>query len=113
MGLRHEKLQALFLREITDIIQFSLKDPHVGFVTISEVQVTNDLSYAKVFVSFLGQDTRSAAGLKALNRAKGFIRSELAKRVRVYKVPELTFVIDKSMENAQRINDIIDRINNK
>ena len=113
MGLRQEKLQALFLREITDIIQFSLKDPHVGFVTISDVEVTNDLSYAKVYVSFLGKEERNEAGLKALNRAKGFIRSELAKRVKVYKVPELTFVKDTAMENAQRIDDIIEHIHNK
>ena len=113
MGLRQEKLQALFLREITDIIQFSLKDPHLGFVTISDVQVTNDLSYDKVFVSFLGKDERNDAGLKTLNRARGFIRSELAKRVKVYKVPELTFVLDKSLENAKRIEDIINRVNQK
>lgn len=113
MGLRHEKIQSMFLREISDIIQFSLKDPNLGFVTISEVQVTNDLSYAKVFVSFLGKEERNAAGIKTLNRAKGFIRSELAKRVNLRKVPELTFVKDNTLENAKHIEDIIDRVNKK
>ena len=111
MGLRQEKIQSLFQREITDIVQFSIKDPKRGFVTISEVQVTNDLSYAKVYVSFLGKEERNEAGLKVLNNAKGYIRSELAKRVKVYKVPELKFVLDKSLENAKRIEDIIKKIN--
>ena len=75
MGLRQEKIQSLFQREITDIVQFSIKDPKLGFVTISEVQVTNDLSYAKVYVSFLGKEERNEAGLKVLNNAKGYIRS--------------------------------------
>ena len=111
MGLRQEKIQSLFQREITDIVQFLIKDPKRGFVTISEVQVTNDLSYAKVYVSFLGKEERNEAGLKVLNNAKGYIRSELAKRVKVYKVPELKFVLDKSLENAKRIEDIIKKIN--
>ena len=111
MGLRQEKIQSLFQREITDIVQFSIKDPKLGFVTISEVQVTNDLSYAKVYVSFLGKEERNEAGLKVLNNAKGYIRSELAKRVKVYKVPELKFVLDKNLENAKRIEDIIKKIN--
>lgn len=111
MSIRLEKIESLFLREISDIVQFSLKDPKLGFVTISEVKVTNDLSYAKVYVSFLGKDERNEAGLKVLNKSKGYIRSELAKRVKVYKVPELKFVLDKSLENAKRIDEIINRVN--
>ena len=110
MSVRLEKINAMLLKEISSIVRLELKDPHVGFVTISEVKVTNDLSYAKVYVSFLGKEERNAAGLKSLDRAKGFIRSELAKRIKLRKVPELTFVLDKSLENAKRIEDIIERV---
>ena len=113
MGLRREKLNSIFLKEISDIIRFSLKDPHIGFVTVMDVDVTNDLSYAKVYVSFLGKEERNEAGLKALNRAKGHIRSELARRVKVRKIPELTFLLDESFKKAQRIDDIIEHINEK
>ena len=61
----------------------------------------------------LGKEERNEAGLKALNRAKGHIRSELAKRVRVRKIPELTFLLDESFKKAQRIEDIIEHINEK
>ena len=73
---KNEKMNHICQRAISEIIQFELKDPKVGFVTITDVQVTNDNSYAKVFVSFLGRQERAEAGLKALNRSKGFIRRE-------------------------------------
>ena len=111
MGIKQEKIQSLFLKEISDIIQFSVKDPNLGFVTVSDVEVTNDLSYAKVYISFLGKEERNEAGLKVLNRAKGYIRSELAKRVRVRKVPELKFILDDSMNRAKRIEDILEKVN--
>lgn len=110
MSIRNQRLQSIFLKEITDIVQNNVKDPKLGFVTISDVTVSNDLSHAKVYVSFLGKDERNEAGLKVLNKAKGYIRSELAKRVKVYKVPELSFVIDDSLKRAQRIDEIIEKI---
>ncbi len=110
MSIRNRRLQSIFQKEITDIIQNNVKDPKLGFVTISDVGVSNDLSHAKVYVTFLGKDERNEAGLKVLNKAKGYIRSELAKRVSVYKVPELTFVIDESLKKAQKIDAIIDKI---
>ncbi len=107
MSVKQERIAQNIYREISDIIQFSLKDPSVGFVTITDVRVTNDNSYAKVYVSFLGKDPRRQAGLKALNRAKGFIRSELAKRIHIYKVPELIFVLDDTLEKGERIDSIL------
>ncbi len=113
MGLRQEKLHSIFLKEISDIIHFSLKDPKVGFVTVTDITISNDLNYAKVYVSFLGKDERNQAGLKALNHAKGHIRSELAKRIKVRKMPELTFLLDDSLERAERIEGIINKINHQ
>ncbi len=108
MAIRQERLQSIFLKEITDIIQNGIKNPGLGFVTISDVTVSKDLSHCKVYVSFLGKKERNNAGLKVLEGAKGYIRSELAKRVKVYKVPELHFIIDDSLEKARRIDAIID-----
>ena len=111
MSLRLKRIEALMLKELSNIITFELKDPKLGFVTISEVKITNDLSYAKVYVSFLGKQERNDAGLKTLERAKGFLRSELAHRMNLRKMPELQFVQDKSLENARRIEEIIDNVN--
>ncbi len=113
MSVRNQRLQSIFQKEITNIIQNEIKDPKLGFVTVSDVSVTNDLSYAKVYVSFLGKDQRNEAGLKILIKARGFIRSQLAKRVKVYKVPELEFIIDDSLKKAQRIDDILNKIHSE
>ena len=77
------------------------------------MQVTNDYSYATIYVSFLGKEERKQAGLKALNRAKGFIRSELGKRLSIRKVPDLIFKLDDSLEKGERIESIISKINNE
>ena len=98
-------------KEVSEIIQFELKNPKIGFVTITDVDVTSDMSYAKIFVSFLGQDARKEAGLKALNQSKGFIRSELAKRLTIRKTPELIFQLDNSLEKGNKIEKILHDIN--
>lgn len=104
---KQEKMNHICQRAISEIIQFELKDPKVGFVTITDVQVTSDNSYAKVFVSFLGKQERAEAGLKALNRSKGFIRSALAKRLSIRKTPEIIFEIDHSLEQGNKIERIL------
>ena len=107
---KQEKMNHICQRAISEIIQFELKDPKVGFVTITDVQVTNDNSYAKVFVSFLGKQERAEAGLKALNRSKGFIRSALAKRLSIRKTPEIIFEIVHSLEQGNKIEKILAEI---
>lgn len=104
---KNEKMNHIVQKAISEIIQFDLKNPKVGFVTITDVQVTNDNSYAKIFVSFLGKEERAQAGLRALNQSKGFIRSELAKRLSIRKTPELIFQIDRSLEQGNRIDKLL------
>lgn len=111
MKVKAEKIAGIIQKEVSEIIQFSLKDPKVGFITITDVTVTGDLSIAKIFVSFLGQKAREEAGMKALERSKGFIRSELAKRMTIRKVPQLIFQIDDSLEKGNKIEKIIMNIN--
>ena len=111
MTLKAEKIAGIIQKEISEIIQFSLKDPKIGFITITDVTVTNDLSIAKIYVSFLGQKPRGEAGMKALDRSRGYLRSELAKRMTIRKVPELIFKLDDSLERGNKIERIISEIN--
>lgn len=113
MGLKKDKMDNIIQKEVSEIIQFELKNPKIGFVTITDVDVTSDMSYAKIFISFLGQDARREAGLKALNQSKGFIRSELAKRLTIRKTPELIFQLDNSLEKGNKIEKILHDINKK
>lgn len=113
MSVKHQKLESTINREITKIIQFDLKDPNLGFCTITEVRVTNDYSFAKVYITFLGQKARQEKGLKILNKAKGHIRSVLANKLEIRKVPEIIFELDETFENAQKIERILGEINSK
>lgn len=97
----------ILLKEISHILQFELKNPKLGFVTVTDVQCTKDLSLAKVYVSFLGKQDRNDAGLRVLNQSKGFIRSNLAKKIKIRKMPDLIFVQDHSLEQGNRIEKIL------
>lgn len=110
MSVKAEKIAGIIQKEVSEIIQFQLKDPKVGFITVTDVTVTNDLSIAKIYVSFLGQKPREEAGMKALARSRGYIRSELAKRIKMRKVPELHFLIDNSLEKGNRIANILHQL---
>ena len=110
MAVKKERLAGIIRREVSDIIQFSLKDPNVGFVTVTDVDVTGDLSIAKVYVTFLGKKGRENYFLEHLKKAKGFIRSELGKRLTVRKCPDLIFVLDTSLETGNRINELINNM---
>ena len=105
--LKAERMDHILLKEISRILQFELKNPKLGFVTVTDVQCTKDLSLAKVYVSFLGQQTRNDAGLRVLNQSKGFIRSNLAKKIKIRKMPDLLFVQDLSLEQGNRIEKIL------
>jgi len=113
MSLKNEKIAQLIQRNISDIIAKALKDPKIGFITVVDCIVTSDLSIAKVYVSFLGQDARKDAGMKALERSKGFIRSELSKKLSIRKVPQLVFLLDETLERGNKIDQIIANIHTK
>ena len=109
---RVDRLDSLLLREISSIIQFDLNDPKIGFATVSEVRLSPDLSYAKVYVSFLGKNYKKRDGIEALKRSKGYIKSELAKRLKIRKIPDLGFVVDDSLDKAEHIEELIKSANN-
>jgi len=107
MKVKKDKIAGIIQKEISNIIQFECKDPKIGFVTITDVEVSNDLSLAKVYVSFLGADARKEAGMKALERSKGFLRTQLAQRLTIRKAPQLLFFQDTSLERGNKIEKII------
>ena len=106
MANRTERIKNLIVRNVSDIIQYELKDPKLGFATVIDADVSNDFSYAKIYVSFLGDNVNTRLG--RLNSAKGFIRSSLAKKMSIRKIPELTFVLDETMDRGARIDQLLD-----
>lgn len=111
MSVKIDRLNNMFVEEISKIIHDEVKDKDVGFVTITDARITNDLSFAKIYFTTL-DDNRDKV-LNSLNKASGFIRSLLCERVKIRKMPEIHFVYDDSIEYGKKIEDIIDRINNE
>ena len=108
---RTDKLDSILMREISSIILQDINDPKLGFPTVTEVDVAPDLNTAKVYVSFLGKNYKKRDGLEVLRKAKGHIKSELAKRVRMRKIPDLHFFVDDTLDKAERIEEILSKEN--
>ena len=95
-------------RELARLLRDEVKDPRVGMVTITAVEVAADLGHAKVYVTTLAGREHAADTLKALQRTSGFLRSEVAKRLSTYSVPQLAFAYDDSIESGMRLSKLID-----
>ena len=104
---RTVRLDEQFREEISKLLMKGLKDPRIGFVTISRVEITNDLSYAKVFISVLGSDREKAASLIGLRNSAGFIRTYLGKALKIRKIPQLSFLLDESLDHPMHIEEIL------
>lgn len=103
MSRRTQQVGGFLQEELTDIIRREVKDPRVGFFSLTRVEVTPDLRTARVFVSVLGTDEERVATLAALRSAGGFIRHHLRPRLRTRQIPDLEFRDDRSMEYAEEI----------
>lgn len=106
---RPQRIGDLIQRELSDLLARELRDPRVGMVTITSVDVSPDMSHAKVFITLLDKE-HLAEALDGLGRAAGFLRSQLAKRVKLYSIPELRFQYDESFERADRLSRLIDSV---
>jgi len=104
---RTDKLDSILMRELSVIISQEINDPKLGFPTVTEVRITPDLTEAKVYVSFLGKNYMKRDGLEALRRAKGYIKTQLSHNVKMRKIPDLTFVVDDSLDKADRIEELL------
>lgn len=107
MTLKQERMDQILLKEISRILQFELKNPKLGFVTVTDVECTRDMSQAKVFVSFLGKQERNDAGMKVLRSSKGAIKSMLTRSIKARKIPDLIFVQDTSLNQGRKIDTIL------
>lgn len=98
-------------KELAVLIQREVKDPRLGMVTVSGVTVSRDLGYADVYVTLLGEDNaeRIKENLKVLKQAAGFLRSQIARRIKLRHVPELRFHYDESVVRGQRLSSLIDQ----
>ena len=113
MSVKIQKLNGTIQRELSLIFRTEVRDRNLKFVTVTAVETTNDLSFAKIFVTFLGNENDKRRGLEALQKSSGYIRSLLAKKLKVRKVPELIFKIDESIEYGNKIEKIISEIHEK
>jgi ribosome-binding factor A len=97
-------------REITEILRHEVRDPRIGLVTITDVRVTSDLDQARIRVSLPGEAEEREAALTGLHAAAPYIRTELSKRMRIRRVPELRFDLDDSLSHVRRIDELIAEI---
>jgi len=108
---RSEKVAEAVHEFISELLIKGLKDPRIGFVTVTGVKVTDDLHLATVYFSVVGSDDEKKSSEKGLNSAKGFIRKELGRNLRLRYVPDIIFKYDNSLDYGQRIETIIQEIN--
>lgn len=110
-NLRANRVGEQIKKELTDIIQRGIKDPRIGFVTVTAVDVTGDLQQATAFVTVYGDEDERSKSLDALEKAKGFIRSEIGQRIKLRKTPELQFKFDESIDHGNRIDELLRNLN--
>lgn len=105
---RVDRVKEQIMREMAELVRTGLKDPRAGFITINEVEVTRDYSHATIYYTVLDDSTREITA-EALEHAKGFLRSELSKRIKLFRIPELHFEYDESIERGMSISHLIDQ----
>ena len=105
---RSRRIGEQIQRELSDIIRLDLKDPRVGMITITDVEMTPDNAHAKVFFTVLGQQPRIDEAAAGLQHAAGYLRSQLAQRIKIRVVPQLHFEYDASVERGIRLSQLID-----
>jgi ribosome-binding factor A len=107
---RTEKVAELLKEEISDVIRTRIKDPGVGFITITDVVVSKDLRIGKIYVSVLGSEEEQVRSLHALQRARSFIQREVGTRVRLRYLPVIQFYLDKSWEYGAHIDQLLHKL---
>lgn len=113
MSFRPERLAEAIKKEVSALMKDELKDPRIGFASITAVEVTPDLRYAKVFVSVFGPPESRRDTLEVLQKAQGFIRGELGRRIRLRHAPEITFKLDESIGRGTRVLELLNEVREK
>jgi ribosome-binding factor A len=107
---RIARLRELFKEETSLILQRDMRDPRIGFVSVIDVELSGDLRHAKIFVSVLGDAEANARTMEALASAQGFVRTELARRIRLRHIPRVAFRMDESIERGARVNELLRKV---
>lgn len=107
--IRRLRMAEQMKKEIGDILR-QLKDPGLGFASVVSVELSGDLRHAKVYVSVLGDDAAKRETMGALERARGFVRTEIGRRIRMRHTPEIQFILDESIEHGARITRLLREI---
>jgi len=110
MQNRRRAVSRFLKREISQIFAHEMKDPRLGFATITRVEMSADLKHARVYVSVYGSEEERKACLDALTHARGYIQHRLSPRIRLKYMPDLSFVIDRSIEYSIHIDEVLERI---
>lgn len=107
---RADRVSEAIKREVSLMITQDVKDPRVHFVTVTEVKTTDDLRYAKIYVSVLGDDKTRKESMEGLAHAKGFIRSELGRRIGLRYTPDIQFFADNSLDHSIKVRTLLNQI---
>jgi ribosome-binding factor A len=109
--IRPERVAHLMQREVADILQNEMRDPRIGaMVSVTDVEIANDLSFARVYVSILAEGEERDRTLQTLRRAAGFVRHALAPRMGLREMPEVRFDLDESLQRGARVDELLRRI---
>jgi ribosome-binding factor A len=112
-NVRANRVGEQMKKELSEIFQRELKDPRIGFLTVTGVEMTGDLSQAKIYISVLGSEEQKENSLKAIAKASGFIRSEVGRRMSLRHTPELIFKFDESIEYGSKIEKLLSDLNHE
>ncbi len=107
---RADRVSEAIKREVSVMLTQEVKDPGIHFVTVTAVETTDDLRHAKIFVSILGDEKTRQESFEGLERAKGFLRAELGRRIQLRYTPEIQFRLDKSLDHAFKIRGILNKL---
>ena len=113
MSRRTDRMSDLLRAELSDLILREMKDPRIRLVSLTGVEVTSDLRRAVVRVSALGEESQRQEAVEALRHARGFLRTELAHRLRTRVTPELVFELDRGAEHSQKISDLLESLHGR
>lgn len=110
MSFRSERLAEAIKKEMSELLRDEVKDPRIGFVSITAVEVSKDLRYANIFISVYGEPAEQKVSIEVLKKAQGFIRSELGKRIRLRYTPEITFKLDQSIKQGVHLIKLMEDV---
>lgn len=110
MSLKHDRMNERIQVILSELLRREVSDPRLHNITVTDVRLDGEMMYADIYVNALGDESRSTEVLSGLQSAKGFLRRELGQRIRTRNTPELHFHWDATLEEAERLNQLIDKL---